>query len=64
MKQNVGAESGGANNGTKATDYVDSYKEMRNFVDQSLDENKGELRKVLFPVFVCLFLNMMLRKDL
>ena len=64
VKQNVASESSGAMNGTRASDYVDSYNEMRNFVDQSLDENKGELRRVLFPVFVCLFLNMMLRKEL
>jgi len=37
---------------------------MRNFVDLSLDEFKQELQRVVFPIFVCLFLNMMLRKDL
>ena len=32
------------------------------FIDQSLDEVKSELQKVLFPVFACLFLNMVLKK--
>jgi len=50
-------------NGTRATDYVDSFNEMRSFIDQSLDEFKGELKRVVFPLFVCLFLNMMLRKE-
>ena len=30
-------------------------------MDQSLDEVKQELARVLFPLFVCLFLNMVLK---
>lgn len=37
---------------------------MREFVDLSLDEYKHELQRVVFPIFVCLFLNMVLRKEL
>ena len=36
---------------------------MRHFVDQSLDEFKDELSRVIFPIFVSLFLYMMLRRD-
>ncbi len=49
--------------GTRASDYVESFNAMRTFIDQSLDEFKSELQRVLFPIFVCLFLNMMLREE-
>ena len=49
--------------GSHASDYSESFRLMREFVDQSLDEVKGELQRVVFPIFVCLFLNMMLKKQ-
>ena len=33
VKQNVASDSAGVMNGTRASDYVDSYREMRTFVD-------------------------------
>ena len=35
---------------------------MQDFVDLSLDEFKQELNRVVFPVFVCLFLQMVQKK--
>ncbi len=41
-----------------AFEFTESFEKLRNFVDQSLDEFKHDLLKVVFPIFVCLFLNM------
>jgi hypothetical protein len=49
--------------GSRAQDFVDSFNQMRSFIDQSLDEFKQELQRVVFPIFVCLFLNMMLKPE-
>jgi hypothetical protein len=45
----------------QAAEFFDSFDKLKNFVDRSLDEFKDELQRVVFPVFVCLFLYMMLR---
>jgi transcription initiation factor TFIID subunit 5 len=47
--------------GIDPSDYDESFSKLQNFIDLSLDEVKTELSKVLFPVFVCLFLNMILK---
>jgi transcription initiation factor TFIID subunit 5 len=47
--------------GIHASDYDESFSKLQNFIDLSLDEVKTELSKVLFPVFVCLFLNMIMK---
>lgn len=46
------------------SEFFDSFDKMRNFVDLSLDEFKHDLQKVVFPIFVCMFLNMIQKKDL
>jgi len=43
-------------------DYNECYQKLKIFIDQSLDEFKSELVRVLFPIFVCLYLNMILKK--
>jgi transcription initiation factor TFIID subunit 5 len=48
--------------GTAPRDYEESFIQLKSFVDQSLDEVKPELNRVLFPVFVQLFLNMILKR--
>jgi hypothetical protein len=48
--------------GTSPLDYEESFIQLKSFVDQSLDEVKPELHRVLFPIFVQLFLNMILKK--
>jgi len=48
--------------GTEAKHYEDSYLALKTWIDQSLDEVKPELYRVLFPVFVQLFLSMVLKK--
>jgi len=40
------------------SDYTECFSKLKLFIDQSLDEVKSELVRVLFPIFVCLFLNM------
>ena len=47
--------------GINPQDYEESFTKLQTFIDLSLDEVKIELSKVLFPVFVCLFLNMVLK---
>ena len=48
--------------GKEASDYQECFKKLKNFIDQSLDEFKSELVRVLFPIFLCLYLNMVLKK--
>jgi len=48
--------------GTEAKHYEESYLALKTWIDQSLDEVKPELHRVLFPVFVQLFLNMIIKK--
>ena len=48
--------------GRQPSDYSENFNKLKKFIDQSLDENKHELVRVLFPVFVCLYLNMILKK--
>jgi len=48
--------------GRDPKDYGENFSKLKKFIDQSLDENKHELVRVLFPVFVCLYLNMVLKK--
>ena len=50
--------------GVLAFEFTESFEKMRNFVDLSLDEFKHDLQKVVFPIFVCLFLNMLQRKEI
>ena len=38
--------------GTAPRDYEESFIQLKSFVDQSLDEVKPELHRVLFPVFI------------
>lgn len=47
--------------GRDPNDYHECYHKLKNFIDQSLDEFKSELVRVLFPIFVCLYLNMVLK---
>jgi hypothetical protein len=51
-------------NSILGSEFFDSFDKMRNFVDLSLDEFKHDLQKVVFPIFVCMFLNMIQKKDL
>ena len=48
--------------GRDPNDYKECFVKLKIFIDQSLDEFKSELVRVLFPIFVCLYLNMMLKK--
>ena len=48
--------------GRDPNDYFECFAKLKNFIDQSLDEFKSELVRVLFPIFVCLYLNMILKK--
>lgn len=48
--------------GRDPNDFSENFNKLKKFIDQSLDENKQELVRVLFPVFVCLYLNMILKK--
>ena len=48
--------------GRDPQDYHECFEKVKLFIDQSLDEYKSELVRVLFPIFVCLFLNMILKK--
>ena len=38
--------------GTEAKHYEQSYLALKTFIDQSLDEFKPELHRVLLPIFV------------
>ena len=48
--------------GNVPSDYTECFSKLKLFIDQSLDEVKSELVRVLFPIFVCLFLNMVKKK--
>ena len=48
--------------GNTPSDYTECFSKLKLFIDQSLDEVKSELVRVLFPIFVCLFLNMVKKK--
>ena len=48
--------------GRDPNDYIEYFSKLKIFIDQSLDEYKSELVRVLFPIFVCLYLNMVLKK--
>ena len=48
--------------GNAPSDYTECFSLLKRFIDQSLDEVRSELVRVLFPIFVCLFLNMVLKK--
>ena len=48
--------------GRDPNDYIECFQKLKEFIDQSLDEFKSELVRVLFPIFMCLYLNMILKK--
>ena len=50
--------------GNQPSDYTECFNKLKTFIEQSLDEVRSELDRVLFPIFVCLFLNMVLKKFL
>jgi ketopantoate hydroxymethyltransferase len=45
-------------NGDKAEHFVESFKLLKKFIDESLDQYKEELQSVMFPMFTELFLGM------
>lgn len=49
-------------NGDSPSHYTESFELLKKYIDQSLDENKDDLKNIQFPIFVCLFLNMILKK--
>jgi hypothetical protein len=49
-------------NGDSPSHYTDSFDLLKKYIDQSLDQHKEDLQSILFPIFVCLFLNMIIKK--
>jgi len=45
-------------NGDSPDHYIESFKLLKKYIDQSLDQYKEDLINVLFPIFTHLFLNM------
>ena len=48
--------------GKDASDYIDCFQKVKDFIDQSQDDSKLELVRVQFPIFVCLYLIMIRKK--
>ena len=45
-------------NGDHPDHYIESYRMLKKYIDESLDQFKEEMQSVLFPMFVQLFLSM------
>jgi transcription initiation factor TFIID subunit 5 len=45
-------------NGDQAEHFIESFKLLKKFIDESLDLYKEELQSILFPIFTELFLGM------
>ena len=61
-QSNSAAQATQVLDGSKEQDYQKSFKMLLEMIDLTLDEYKGDLQQVLFPIFIILYLTL-IRRD-